>query len=110
MQDKLTDLEIVKIETFCADAAMFNAVHKVVLGCAYNPGVLIKGEELSVKNPAFNLIANTYSRNENVSNESLGERLRGLYEGVDACEDGFTQLKRITSKKESVKEEKNEAI
>jgi hypothetical protein len=35
MKDYLTDLEVVKIEAFCADKEMFEAVKKVVLQHLY---------------------------------------------------------------------------
>jgi hypothetical protein len=101
-----TDLEKVKIETFCQDEEMFNAVKKGLLYIMYNEGVVSEGE-VSVRNSAFNLIANVYAKDEVVSNEALGERLRALYEGVDAVENALAQLQKVTTKVESpyVKEE-----
>lgn len=110
MLEKLSDLEKVKIETFCQDTEMFNAVKKVLLATTYNSGVLIEGEEITVRNPAFNLIATAYQSGDAVSNEMLGQRLRGIYEGVDAVENGFAILKKVTTAKESPYQEENEAI
>lgn len=104
-----TDLEKVKIETFCEDKEMFNAVKKGLLSIMYNEGVIPEGE-VSVRNSAFNLIANVYAKEEVVSNEALGERLRALYEGVDALENALAQLQQITTKKESPYLEENKAI
>lgn len=110
MLEKLSDLEKVKIETFCQDEEMFNAVKKVLLATTYNSGVLKEGEEISVRNPAFNLIAKARELGEDVSNSQLGENLRGIFEGVDAVENGFAILKKVTTKVASPYQEENEAI
>lgn len=110
MLEKLSDLEKVKIETFCQDEAMYNAVKKVLLATMFDSGVLKEGEDLTVRNPAFNLIANAYQNNESVSNELLGQRLRGLYEGTDAVENAFALLKKVTTAKESPYMEENPAV
>jgi len=107
--NELNDLEKVKIETFCQDEAMYNAVKKGLLSVMYSEGKIGEGN-VSVKNSAFNLIATKYSQGEEVSNEMLGERLRGLYEGIDALENGLAQLKKITTAKESPYVEENPAI
>lgn len=107
--DNLTDIEKVKIETFCADELMYEAVKKGLLAIMYGEGV-IGNDKVSVRNTAFNLIANSKSRGENVSNEELGENLRALFEGVDALENGLAKLKKISTKIESPYNEENEAI
>lgn len=107
--DKLNDLEKVKIETFCADEAMYNAVKKALLNTIYGEGV-IDGDNVSVKNSAFNFIANAYQAGETVTNEALGERLRALYEGVHELENGFSMLKKVKTAKESPYVEENEGI
>lgn len=105
-----TDLEKVKIETFCEDKEMFDAVKKGLLYVMYNEGVIPKEGEVSVRNTAFNLIANVYSKDEVVSNEALGERLRALYEGVDALENALAQLQKVTTKVESPYVDENTSI
>jgi len=107
--NNLTDAEKVKIETFCKDEAMYEAVKKGLLLVMYGEGVM-DGGKVNVKNTAFNLIATKYSRGEAVSNEELGQRLRGLYEGVDALENGLAKLKKIDTSTKSPYVEENEAI
>lgn len=104
-----TDLEKVKIETFCADEAMFDAVKKGLLSVMYGEGV-IGADKVSVRNTAFNLIARKREAGEDVSDEALGQNLRGLFEGVDALENALAQLKKVSSKVESPYVEENEAI
>lgn len=107
--NNFTDLEKVKIETFCADEAMFDAVKKGLLNVMYGEGV-IGTDKVSVRNTAFNLLARKREAGEDVTNELLGQNLRGLFEGVDALENALAQLKKVTTKIESPYEEKNEAI
>lgn len=110
MQEYLTDLEIAKIEQFCADAEMFEAVRKVMLAAVYYSGALKKGEKLEPKNQAFDLISKAYQRGTVISNEDLGAELRGLFSGVDVVEQGFGQLKTIKKEDKSVESPYNPAI
>lgn len=110
MQDYLTDLEIKKINSFVKDEKMFDAVKKVLLASVYYNGSLRKGEKLESKNQAFNLIATAYAQGQEVSNEVLGQEVRGLFEGVNALENGFSQLKTIKLKEKEVESPYNEAI
>lgn len=97
IKDYLTELEITKIEQFCGDEEMFEAVRKVMLAGVYYSGALKKGEKLEPKNQAFDMIAKAYQTGKAVSNEELGEELRGLFSGVDIVEQGFGNLKTIKS-------------
>lgn len=110
MKEYLTDIEISKIESFCKDEIMYEAVRKVMLSCTYYTGALRKGEKLEPRNQAFDLIAKATSKGEKVTNEQLGEELRGLFFGVDTVEQGFAQLKTIKREVESVESPYNEAV
>lgn len=110
MKEYLTDNEIVKIEAFCADEVMYEAVRKVMLAQTYYSGALRRGEKIEPRNQAFDLIAKATSKGEKITNEQLGEELRGLFFGVDTVEQGFAQLKTIKSDIASPFVEDNEAI
>lgn len=111
IKDYLTDLEIEKIEAFCTDETMCEAVRKVLLANVYYSGALKRGEKLEPKNQAFNLISQTYSMGNSISNEKIGEEIRALYEGVNSVEQAFAQLKTLKSKQKDVVETPyNEAI
>lgn len=111
IQDHLTEIEISQIQAFCANEQMFDAVHKAVLAVVYYTGALKKGEKFQAKNQAFDLISTAYSKGDDISNETLGAGLRGLFEGVDSVEQGFARLKSIKNKKsEPVPSDYNEAL
>lgn len=110
MKDYLTDIEIAKIEAFCADEVMYEAVRKVMLSTTYYSGTLRKGEKLEPRNQAFDLIAKATAKGEKITNEQLGEELRGLFFGVDTVEQGFAQLKTIKRDVASPFVEGNDAI
>lgn len=95
MENYLTDIEKVKIETFCADKEMYEAVKKVLLQHIYSQGVIEKGQDHNpFKNRALVLVA------EDVSDAELGSKLRALWEGVNALETGYNDLLSIKSVKE----------
>jgi hypothetical protein len=105
MKDFLTDIEVVKIEAFCADEVMVEAVKKVLLQHMYSQGVITKGQKHNpLKNRALVLVGG------DVSNEELGSQLRSLWEGVNALETGFSELEGIKSNVESPYVEENVAI
>lgn len=109
MKDILTDLEINKIETFCNDKEMYNAVKKVLLQHIYTQGVITKGEEHNpLKNRAFSLVQ--LATQNPIPDEQLGAHLRGIWEGVNALEGGYEELNKIKSTTESVETPYNEAI
>jgi hypothetical protein len=110
LKDNLTELEITKIEQFCSDEAMFDAVKKVLLAAMYYDGALRRGQDFVAKNQAFGLISQAYSQGADVSDATLGASLRGLFEGVNLLEQGYGHLKTIKRKAESVESPYNEAI
>ncbi len=102
----LNDLEVAKVEAFCADDVMFEAVKKVLLQSIYSQGTLKEGEPgTPLKNRALVLVSGDYD------DAALGGRLRALWEGVNALESGFTELNTYkTPAKGKAKAEDNEAI
>lgn len=92
MKEYLTDLEIAKVEAFCADTDMLNAVKKVLLQQLYTRGVVLKGQpHNSLHNRALTLVQG------DVDDAELGSRLRALWEGVQGIESGFVELEKIKS-------------
>ena len=108
--ENLNDLEIAKIEAFCKDEAMFEAVKKVLFSAIYSDGVVKKGKKLNQKNAAFSLIANAYSEGKDITNDELGAQLRAKFEGVHAILNGFEQLKSIKRNDVTIDELVNDAI
>ena len=106
----LSELEVTKIENFCKDKEMYEAVRKVLLASIYYNAVPVKGVDFEHKNPAFNFISSTYSGEKSVTNEELGQNLRGLFEGVHLTQSVFDNLKVIKSQEEVVESPYNEAI
>jgi hypothetical protein len=109
MKDYLTDLQVAKIEAFCNDKEMFDAVKLVILQHLYTQGVIEKGKKHNpLFNRAFSLVQ--LATQNPIPNEELGAHLRGIWEGVNALEGGFSELSKITSPKEDVETPYNEAI
>lgn len=96
---KLNDLEKVKIETFCKDEAMFNAVRKVLLAGLYSHGVEdeITSEDGTEHDPAvngaFSLVA--LAPTNPIPNEELGAQLRAQWAGINILVNGFDKLQTI---------------
>lgn len=109
MKDQLSDLEKVKIETFCNDEVMYEAVKKVILSSIYFHGVNIKGQKTNpTLNGAFSMVS--LSTNNPIPDEIIGQQLRAQWAGVNALENGMKELKNIKSGIVSPYEEENEAI
>ncbi len=111
----LTDLEVQAIERFNADPVLADAVRKVLLSTVYEAGVIKKGKKLtdyaiSDMNAALVLASKACSGNNIISDEALGQDLRGLWRGVQLVNTGFKELAKIKVKKEEGKGEKNPAI
>jgi hypothetical protein len=109
MQEYLTDLEVVKIEAFCADEVMFNAVKQVLLAGLYTHGVPKKGKKHNpLINGAFSLVS--LAGENPIPDAELGAHLRGTWFGINALENGYKALTKIKSKKEAIETPFNEAI
>ncbi len=109
MQEFLNEIEKVKIETFCKDEVLFEAVKKVLLKSLYTSGVLKSGEK---HNPLVNAALGmaSISSNNPVPNELIGAQVRALWEGINALEIGYNDLQKIKSTKvEEVESPYNEA-
>ena len=110
MQDYLSELEQTKIEAFCKDEVMYNAVKKVLLQAVYSHGVLEAGKEpMETKmNYAFSLVSKSLTNP--IPDELLGQNLRAMWAGLNALELGFNELQEIKVKEEVVESPYNEAI
>lgn len=94
--DYLSEVEIVKVEQFCKDPVMFEAVKKVLLAPIYRHGVPAAGETHNpLINGAFSLVAQA----PELSDEVLGQFLRAKWAGVSGIENGFEELKKIKTNK-----------
>ena len=103
--DFLTKSEISNIEAFCKNEEMFEAVKKVILQSIYSHGVMKKGEKHNpLQNRAMALVGG------DSDNEKLGSQIRAWWEGVNALEIGYSELKKIKNDKEELGSEINEAI
>jgi len=107
IQDNLTDIEIVEIEKFCANEAMYEAVKKVIFMVINDMGVVKKGKKCE---PLWNAALGLVARKDEVSNEQLGADLRGYYHGVSLLQSGFEALSKIKVEKIEIPKETNEAI
>lgn len=95
----LTELEKAKIETFCADKDMYDAVRKVILAGIYEHGTLPIGRTPDpLQNAAFHLAA--LSVENPIPDEQLGAHIRGMFAGVNAMTVAFSRLDNIKSIKE----------
>lgn len=110
MKDHLNEKEVTKIEQFCKDKDMYDAVKKVLFAVLYTDGVVVKGDNPKLTNGAFGMIANAYSEGKLISNDEIGAGLRAKFEGVHTILNGFEELKTIKSKGEVVDSPYNEAI
>lgn len=109
MKEFLTELEISKIEAFCADDVMFEAVKKVLLQGIYSQGVIVKGfKHDPLQNAAFNL-ASLAVQNP-IPDEELGANIRGMWAGVNYLHNAMNDLEKIKSDVQSPFVEENNAI
>ena len=106
----LTDLEKVKIETFCKDTEMYNAVKKVLLQGVYTHGTVQLGYEPDpLTNAAFNLAALAITNP--IPDDMLGQNIRGMWAGVNAIKNAFDSLDSVKApKNEDVESPYNEAV
>lgn len=109
MNTQYTELEVSKIEQFCADTEMFNAVKKVLLAGIYSHGTVQRGFTPDpLKNGALSLVH--LSTSNPVTDEVLGQHIRGVWEGLNALQNAIQNLQSIKSEVKEVVSPFNEAI
>lgn len=109
MKEYLTDLEIAKIESFCSDKEMYEAVRKVLLQALYTHGTIQKGYKPDpTNNAAFHLAA--IAVENPIPDEVLGQHVRGMWAGINMLHNAFKSLDSIKEQKDGVLSEYNEAI
>ena len=109
MQQFLTELEISKVEQFCEDKVMSEAVKKVLLSGIYSQGVIEKGfDHDPLQNAAFNLASQAITNP--IPDAELGANLRGMWAGVNYLHNAYKELSKIKERKEVVESPFNEAI
>lgn len=97
--DYLTDLQKAKIEAFCKDTEMYEAVRKVILASVYEHGTVQAGYTPNpLQNGAFSLAS--IAVNNPIPNEVLGQHIRGMWAGVNAMENAFRDLNKVKLEKE----------
>jgi len=107
----LTDLEVSKIVQFMGDENMVEAVRKVMLAAIYSNGTLRQDATANPMTNAALMMAMRTIRGEGVmSDEELGQDLRGLAQGVMLLEAGFNRLNKIKPEEVKVVTEENTAI
>lgn len=107
--NQYTDLEIAKIESFCKDEEMFNAVRKVMLAGIYEHGTIQRGFTPDpLKNGALSLVH--LSSANPITDEVLGQHIRGVWEGLNALQNAFQNLRAIKSEKKEIESPFNEAV
>jgi hypothetical protein len=109
MQQYLTELEVTKVEQFCADKVMFEAVKKILLSGIYSHGVIEKGfKHDPLQNAAFNLASQAITNP--IPDAELGANLRGMWAGVNYLHNAYKELEKIKGDKNEVESPFNEAI
>lgn len=109
MKDYLSELEVEKIEQFCKDEVMFEAVKKVLLQGIYTHGVIEKGFKPNpLQNAAFNLASLSVSNP--IPDAELGANIRGMWAGVNYLKNAVDDLKSIRRDVVSPIQDTNEAI
>lgn len=107
-KDYLTDLEIAKIEAFCNDRPLFEAVRKVVLQGIYTHGTVRKeGAADPLINGAFALAS--VSMENPIPDAEIGANVRAMWAGINAMKNAFDTLETIKTKVEAVETPYNEA-
>ena len=105
----LTDLQVAKIEAFCADTAMHEAVEKVLLAGIYEHGRVHEdyvGDPLV--NGAYSLAS--LALTNPIPAEVVGVQVMAQFAGINAMHNAFKELTSIKSPKpEKKKAEVNEA-
>jgi hypothetical protein len=91
MEEYLSDIEKEKIERFCEDEVLVEAVKKVLLAPIYSQGVLVAGRPARPLNNGA--LALAFDRK--VSAEELGNDVKAFAQGVNHIETGFQKLAEI---------------
>lgn len=96
--DYLSDIERAEIIKFNENIVLLNAVRKVLLESIYNNGTLRKSVPPEpTRNAALGLAIMAVNGND-ISDEKLGQDLRGMAQGIALVEQGLAQLAKIKSK------------
>src|SRR5579863_5024417 len=90
--DYLSDLEKTEVSRFNDNVVLKEAVRKVLLNGIYNTGVLKKGQKAE---PLVNWALSFLGSNPNLTDEELGQELRGYHWGIQALESAFKKLEAI---------------
>ena len=110
-REYLTDIEIAKIEAFVADEKLIEAVRKVLLASIYQNGTLRKDIKANpLTNGALALVSLASSGRGTVSNQDLGEDLRGMFHGIQLLETGLNELNKFKKEEGGVETPYNEAL
>jgi hypothetical protein len=96
-QDVLTDTQKEKIARLVEDGDLVDALEKIFLDVVYRQGVIKKGQKLddgatSETNAALVLASAACSGKSVISDELLGQDLRGMWRGVQLVRQGFKEL------------------
>jgi len=106
----LTDLQISKIESFCKDKEMFEAVRTVLLAGIYTHGTIQRGYIPDpLVNGAFGLASLALSNP--IPDEILGQHIRAEWAGINALRNALERIKKIKSKdNKPIESPYNEAV
>ncbi len=95
----LTDLQVVKIETFCKDTEMYNAVRKVILAGIYEHGTVHTDYVPDpLKNGAYSLAS--LALTNPIPPELVGQQVMAQFAGINAMKNAFDDLDSIKSEVE----------
>ncbi len=109
--DELNQIEKEKIVIFNADEVLCNAVRKVLLASFYTNGTLRKEFKPNpLRNGALGLAMMAVGGTAVLSNETLGEDIRGIAQAINLMEVGFQELAKIKNKEPSGEPEVNPGI
>jgi hypothetical protein len=104
--DFLTNIEKEKVEAFCKDKVMHEAVRKVLLRGIYTHGT-VKEDFVAdpLVNGAFSLVS--LAMTNPIPDEQLGTHLRGMWTGINAMKNAFDGLGnvRVDKKKKLLEKE-----
>ena len=98
MKEFLTDLEVAKIEAFCKDTEMHDAVKKVLLQALFTHGTVNKEYTPDpLRNGAFGLAALALSNP--IPDAEIGAHVRAMFSGVNVLNNAFEELNTIKTPK-----------